>query len=139
MNTNTYNRTAEPLGKWAVRHPAIDANKLNESEVLEWARCFVCWSVFPFRYGTEADGSYVISDEYYRPICRKKRCGTVKILAFDSKVIIADERLLYGDEGPGYLLISVKRCFELIERLGIREEIRDRIIFQKQFPWGRFV
>lgn len=125
----------QPLGKWAVRHPKHD---MSEAEVLEWAQHTALWRLFPFGFWTEDDGSYVIFDMDRRPICRKKPDGTVEVLRATASIDPVAERQLYGDEGPSEKLTYTKQCLELVERLGICEEIEYRIaIFEKRgLPGG---
>lgn len=100
---------------------------MSELEALEWVRHTALWSPFPYGWWTEADGSHVVFDEWRRPICRKRPDGVVEIVRANVKIDFVAEHLLYGDEGPGECIKSVKHCLALVDRLGICEEIQYRI------------
>lgn len=114
--------------KWAGRIPSRD---MSEVEALEWVRHTASWVEFPYGWWTEADGSHVMFDEWHRPICRKKLDGTIEIVRATAKIEYIAERLLYGDEGPGGSFTATKRCLDLVDRLGLREEIEYRIAISK--------
>lgn len=125
MNKETSD-ASRPFEKWnwAGRVPS---KACMEHEVLDWVRRTAHWWVFPHGWGTEPDGSHVIFDEYKRPICRKKATGQVEVVRSNVKIDCVSEHLLYGDEGPGGSFRATKNCLELVERLGIREEIEYRV------------
>ncbi len=124
MSSKTELVGPEPLGRWAFRRPS---DNMSASETLAFAQYSAWWWFFPNGFWTEADGSHVLFDEWKRPICRKKPDGSVEILRSNVKTKHISERFLYDGYNASEKLTTVKHCLELVERLGLREEIEYRL------------
>lgn len=90
------------------------------------------WSIFPYIYFREADGSSVVLDRRYRLICRHRQNGTVEILPFvrtdvaTSKhwIRLVSQHRLYTDfSHPADDEASRQRVLGVVERLGLKDEI----------------
>lgn len=85
------------------------------------------WRIWPYGWWQEDDGSYVIFDRLYRPICRKRPCGTVEIVRPDQWIAYVDQRYLYTDiRHPDGNTAIAQRLFGIVQRLGIRDELARR-------------
>jgi hypothetical protein len=93
------------------------------------------WSLFPYGWWIEADGSFVIFDRRYRPICRKRPDDSVEILPFirvdyserqTNKLWIAKigERWLYTDlTHPVANVETRQRVIGVVQHLSLANEI----------------
>ncbi|RWQ70763.1 MAG: hypothetical protein EOS85_26680 [Mesorhizobium sp.] len=87
------------------------------------------WNLWPAGYWTEPDGSFVIFDRKYRPLCRKRPDGSIEILPSDAWINWIEERRLY--ETPRFPHPDNSRDTRdmlagVVERLGIADEIKRR-------------
>lgn len=67
-----------------------DDNK-HDAKIGRLFRYFAKWKLCPYGEWTEGDGSRVLFDRHYRPICRIKPDGQVEIVPTDEFIIFDKE------------------------------------------------
>ncbi len=106
------------------------------------------WVFFPAGWWTEADGSFVIFDRRYHPLCRKLSDGSIQVLTLKDfnnplRIKFRSQHHLYSggsdhvceDEKTQQLVLRVT------QRLGIQDEVarrydayrRDRLARRRRF------
>jgi hypothetical protein len=85
------------------------------------------WSLLPYGWWTEADGSFVIFDRCYRPIGRKRPHGTIDIVAPDTWIAYMGQFWLYrGLAHPESNEAARDRVLGVVQRLDLADEIARR-------------
>lgn len=91
------------------------------------------WFAFPAGWWTEADGSHVIFDRRYHPLCRKRPDGSVEVLPMTDfnhpqQIKFKSQHRLYSG-GPDHVCESEEtqqRLIRIVQRLGIEDEVARR-------------
>jgi hypothetical protein len=130
----TMNAHARAIDDFAIGH--IDPFDTIDPEITHNAKGLwriYRWAFFPAGWWVEADGSLVIFDRRYHPLCRKRPDGSIEVLPmkdFDTPMHIkfkSQHRLYSGgldhacdDERTQQRLLGV------VQRLGIEDEVARR-------------
>lgn len=95
------------------------------------------WKIWPYGWWTEADGSFVVFDGKYRPMCRKRPNGQVELLPSDMTIDYVDQRYLYTySTHPENCHETRERLDGVVARLGLGREIERRrmLVKRRQLP-----
>jgi hypothetical protein len=85
------------------------------------------WSLLPYGWWTDADGSFVIFDGRYRPICRKRPHGSIEIVAPGTWIAYVGQSWLYrGLVHPDNNAAARDRVLGVVQRLDLADEIARR-------------
>ncbi|MER8797199.1 hypothetical protein NKH75_23900 [Mesorhizobium sp. M0984] len=98
---------------------------------------FSRWKIWPYGWWTEANGSFVIFDGKYRPICRKRPNGMVELLPSDVTIAYVDQDYLYTySTHPDGCLETRERLYGVVRRLRLGDEIERRrvMVARRQLP-----
>ncbi|MGO3934487.1 hypothetical protein NP284_40095 [Rhodopseudomonas pseudopalustris] len=101
------------------------------------------WSLLPYGWFEESDGSYVIFDRRYRLLCLTRPNGYVQILPFAEQAMREtdanwirwrSQHWIYSDlTHPDCNAFSRSRVLGVVERLGLKDEIiRRREVLRRQ-------
>jgi len=88
---------------------------------------FRSWNIFPYGWWEEADGSLVIFDRRYRPLCRKGPDGYVEILRPSDRISYIKQSHIYRlSEHPADNPVMKRRIYGIVHRLGLLPELSRR-------------
>ena len=107
----------------------VDPNTIALSRML---RKQAIWWLCPYGQWTEHDGSRVIFDRMYRPICRVKSDGRVDIVRSDEFIRYSKQCWFHAGFGPSPSRKTREVVTEIIERYGLAPELRKRLDLVKR-------
>jgi hypothetical protein len=107
----------------------LDDDNKHDAEIVRIFRYFAKWKLCPYGEWTEGDGSRVIFDRHYRPICRIKPDGQVEIVPTDESIHFdkkTGQRWFYEGSASTRDPKVRKALIGIIKRYDLTPELRRR-------------
>jgi hypothetical protein len=124
-----HSRCCDPL----LGQPEVSTGEGQLEGFMRVQRKAAEWSIFPYGWATEGDGSLVLFDRKYRPICRKYPDGRTELMRSDAFIEFAGRTWLYDDcSSPVRDAGTRKLVLAEMERWGVRDELKRRRELQRR-------